>query len=93
MPDKRKRRRNIRLGGVAEVADALYITKSALADRRRNRDFPEPIAELAATPVWDMDDIDAYQEQRERDPFAAYRWKNHPGRWDRVAADRARRRR
>ncbi len=90
---KRRRPRSPRLGGVAEVADLLLITKSALAYRRRNHDFPEPLAELACGPIWNMDEIDAYQEQRERDPFAAYRWDNHPGRWDRVARARAARRR
>jgi hypothetical protein len=93
MTQKRKRHRNLRLGGVAEVAEMLYITKSALADRRRSPGFPQPIAELACGPVWDLDEIDSYLEERERDPFAAYRWSNHPGRWERVARARAARRR
>ena len=37
---QRKRPATHRLGGVAEVADLLYISRSALADRRRNHDFP-----------------------------------------------------
>jgi len=51
MAAKRKPKPPI-LGGVAEVAERLYITKSALADRRRNHDFPKPLAELACGPVW-----------------------------------------
>ncbi len=83
MTAKRTRRRSLRLGGCAEVADALGITKSALADRRRSQGFPEPIAELACGPIWELDDIDTYLTDRERDPLAAYRWSNQPGRWQR----------
>ena len=68
------------LGGVAEVADQLYITKSALADRRRSHDFPKPLAELACGPIWDMADIEAYEARRDEDPTAAYRWHNQHSR-------------
>jgi hypothetical protein len=80
---QRKRPPTPRLGGVAEVAYTLQITKSALAARRRNFDFPQPIAELACGPIWNMADIDTYTTNRDSDPFAAYRWSNQPGRWDR----------
>ena len=80
---QRKRPATPRLGGVAEVADLLYISKSALADRRRNHDFPDPVAELACGPIWNLDDIDNYQTNRDKDPTAAYRWTNQPGRWER----------
>ena len=83
MPHARKRRRPLRLGGVAEVADAPAISKSALADRRRTPNFPQPVAELACGPIWNLNDIDTYLQERDRDPFAAYRWDNQPGRWQR----------
>lgn len=51
----------LRLGGVHEVAELLGISKPALADRRRGRDFPKPLAELRAGPVWDLDEVEAYQ--------------------------------
>jgi hypothetical protein len=80
MRQKRVRQQPIRLGGVSEVADQLGISKSALADRRRNFDFPEPIARLDCGPIWNLDDIDAYRERRSDDPTAAYRWHNQPHR-------------
>jgi hypothetical protein len=70
----------VRLGGVSEVADYLGITRSALADRRRGFDFPKPLAELACGPIWALDEIEAYDERRSQDPFAAYRWENQPNR-------------
>ena len=54
------------LGGVAEVAEALFITKSALADRRHRPDFPETLAELTCGPVWGMDEIDPYDLERDQ---------------------------
>jgi len=72
-----------RLAGVSEVADYLSITPSALADRRRRFDFPAPIAILRCGPIWDMDEVEAYAERRRQDPYAAYRWCNQPGRWQR----------
>ena len=87
-----KRRPPPRLAGAYEVAAYLGIGRSALADRRRRHRFPEPLAQLACGPVWDLDDIEAYAEERRRDPFAAYLWSNQPGRWqqhwDRQAARR-----
>jgi hypothetical protein len=73
-------RERLRLGGVAEVAKLLAITKSALADRRRHYDFPEPIARLQCGPIWHLDEIQAYANQRADDPHAAYRWTNQPSR-------------
>ena len=80
MATRQQRRPRPRLAGVSEVADQLYITKSALADRRRNRDFPQPLAELACGPIWDLADIEAYEARRDEDPHTAYRWHNQPSR-------------
>jgi hypothetical protein len=41
-------------------------------------------------PVWDLDEIDAYKQQRRRDPFDAYRWKWRPERWERYRHGRER---
>ncbi len=50
--------------GVAEVAVLLYLSKSALADRRRQPDFPRPVAELLCGPVWTRAAIVEYARQR-----------------------------
>ena len=63
-----KRRRSwLHLGGVAEVASYLHISKSSLADRRRSWQFPQPIANLDCGPVWDMEEIEAYDLDRYRE--------------------------
>jgi len=77
------REHTLRLAGVHEVAELLGITKSALADRRRHASFPSPLAELRCGPIWDLAEMEAYREARRRDPRAAYRWSNQPGRWER----------
>ena len=62
-----RRRTWLHLGGVAEVAAYLRISKSALADRRRSYRFPQPIANLDCGPIWDMQEIEAYSFQRYRE--------------------------
>ena len=57
----------MRLGGVAEVANYLHISKSSLADRRRSWQFPKPISQLECGPIWDMDEIEAYHFRRYRE--------------------------
>jgi hypothetical protein len=81
MPGKQVKKQAIALGGVAEVAEMLCISKSALAERRRHGSFPEPLVELACGPIWDLDMIDACDHRRHPDPRAAGRWINYPGRW------------
>jgi hypothetical protein len=53
--------------GVAEAAERLGITRSALVHRRRAADaevpFPNPIVELRCGPIWLLNEIDAYLEQ------------------------------
>ena len=64
---------DVRLLGVAEVAELLGISRSSLADRRnalgyrrgwaqmpfavRRVPFPEPIAELRCGPIWQLEQI------------------------------------
>jgi hypothetical protein len=81
MPRSSGKKQPIALGGVAEVAHMLCISKSALAERRRRGTFPEPLIELACGPIWDLDVIDAYDRDRNPDARAAGRWINYPGRW------------
>lgn len=45
------------LGGVTEVAELLSISKQRFAELRGRPDFPEPVAELASGPVWDLEDV------------------------------------
>src|SRR5436309_10966680 len=75
-----RKRHPIALGGVAEVARMLCISKSALAERRRHAGFPGPLVVLACGPIWDLDVIDAYDRGRDPDPRGG-RWINYPGRW------------
>lgn len=49
-----------RLGGTAEVAAALRCARQQIRSLRRREDFPQPVTELAATPVWDLRDIDEF---------------------------------
>jgi hypothetical protein len=84
MPTRQpKRLPTPRLAGVYEVAEYLGITRSALAARRVRWQFPAPLVELMCGPIWDLDDIEAYLENHRRDPNAAHRWDNQPGRWQR----------
>jgi hypothetical protein len=51
--------------GLAETAAVLGMTKRNLLRRRARPDFPAPIAELAATPVWTRADVLRYAKARE----------------------------
>jgi serine/threonine protein kinase len=59
-------------GGVSEVAEALGVSRQRLAKLREREDFPEPLAELAQGPVWDLGAIRAWNESGLR-PSAAGR--------------------
>lgn len=45
------------LAGLAEVAAELGCSKQQISALRRRADFPEPVVNLAATPIWDIRDI------------------------------------
>lgn len=47
----------MRLGGVSEVAAELEVSSQRISQLRRTPGFPEPIAELSAGPVWDLDQV------------------------------------
>jgi predicted DNA-binding transcriptional regulator AlpA len=52
------------LVGLAEVAALLGLSKPATFRRAQQADFPAPLAELAAGPVWDRADIVEYAPRR-----------------------------
>lgn len=56
------------LAGVAEIADELGVPRTNISmwdARRRTSGFPEPIARLAAGPVYRMDEIRAWWAARQ----------------------------
>jgi predicted DNA-binding transcriptional regulator AlpA len=48
------------IGGTAEVADLLGCPKQQIHALRKKSDFPKPIKQLSATPLWNLDDIRAF---------------------------------
>jgi len=42
------------------VAELLGLTRQGVRERRGQPDFPAPVAELRATPVWTRDDLIEY---------------------------------
>lgn len=45
------------IGGTAEVAELLSCPKQQIFALRKRKDFPKPIRTLAATPLWDLNDV------------------------------------
>lgn len=45
------------IGGTAEIAELLGCPKQQIFALRKRKDFPKPIRILAATPLWDLDEI------------------------------------
>ena len=73
-----RQRRQLRLGGLKEVADRLGISRSSVSARRKHADFPKPLAELASGPVWDLAEIDHHHHLRHGDPNDPDFFLNHP---------------
>lgn len=48
------------LGGSAEVAELLKISTQRFATIRQREDFPDPVAEIAQGPIWDLDVVAAW---------------------------------
>src|SRR3990172_7177953 len=57
-----------RYAGVTEVARMLGVSRQRVAELRKRDDFPEPIAELAAGPVWKMFNLPRFVEEWPRKP-------------------------
>lgn len=43
--------------GTAEVAEVLNVSKQRIRVIRQMKDFPEPIKNLASTPLWDRAEV------------------------------------
>lgn len=54
------------LMGVAEVAKLLGVSRQRVQQLARRTDFPEPVARLAATPVWESEDVEQWARERGR---------------------------
>lgn len=46
--------------GTAEVADLLKCPKQQIYTLRKRKDFPKPIRTIAATPLWDSNEIQTF---------------------------------
>jgi predicted DNA-binding transcriptional regulator AlpA len=45
------------LAGLAEVAHLIGVSKRSASRYTRQSDFPEPLARLAAGPIWDAAEV------------------------------------
>lgn len=52
------------LAGTAELSDILGVTKQRVQQLHVAGRLPEPIAVLAATPVWDRAEVETYAATR-----------------------------
>jgi predicted DNA-binding transcriptional regulator AlpA len=50
----------LKLAGLAEVAEVLGVSKRTAARYTARADFPEPVARLRAGPVWLEEDVLAW---------------------------------
>jgi predicted DNA-binding transcriptional regulator AlpA len=48
------------IAGTAEIALRLGCPKQQIHALRKRADFPKPFMTLLATPLWDLQDIDAF---------------------------------
>jgi predicted DNA-binding transcriptional regulator AlpA len=54
--------------GSQEVVEALGVSRQRFHELRARKDFPEPVLQLAATPLWLRSAIDAFLEGWDRRP-------------------------
>lgn len=50
------------IGGTAEVANLLGCPKQQIHALRRRKDFPRPVCRIAASPIWDLNEIRKFGE-------------------------------
>lgn len=50
----------LRLLGLAEVAEVLGVSKRTATRYAARTDFPEPLAQLAMGPIWLADDVESW---------------------------------
>lgn len=61
--------RELRLLGLAEVADCLGVSRQRVYQLHRDHPlFPVPVAELRATKVWLAEDIEQFMKDWDRRP-------------------------
>lgn len=51
----------VTLGGIYEVSQALGCSKQQIYALRLKPEFPAPIAKVAATPLWDMEEVTIFK--------------------------------
>lgn len=66
--DRRLEEPEPQLAGIAELAELLEVSKQRVTQLRARDDFPLPIQELAAGPVWRLADLSTFQEGWQRKP-------------------------
>ncbi len=70
------------LGGVSEVVELVGISRQRFSELRARADFPEPVAELASGPIWDLSEIERWASSGVR------RGPGRPAKVERVLGDR-----
>lgn len=56
------------LVGMAELSALLGVTRQRIAVLRQRPEFPAPVAEIAATPIWRKSDLSTFAEGWQRRP-------------------------
>lgn len=56
------------LAGVSEIAELLGVSRQRVAELRRRPDFPGPVAQLKAGPVWRAGDLSRFADEWQRKP-------------------------
>ena len=54
------------IGGTAEVAGLLGCAKQQIYSLRRRSDFPPPVHEVDATPLWDLREVESFKRTWKR---------------------------
>jgi predicted DNA-binding transcriptional regulator AlpA len=57
-----------KIAGTSEVSDFLDCPKQQIYALRKRPDFPQPVKVLAATPLWDLDEVATFKETWKRRP-------------------------
>jgi predicted DNA-binding transcriptional regulator AlpA len=56
----------LRLAGLAEVAEMVGVSRRTAARYVKRSDFPKPVARLRAGPIWLTDDVEAWARNIEQ---------------------------
>ena len=56
------------LMGITEIARLLGVSRQRAHQLAHGEDFPEPVAVLAAGPIWETTQIEAWAERTGRSP-------------------------